>query len=600
MSDRDISKLNKTNMTPKITQSGDFIAYMSHEIRTPLNGIVATTNLIRRLVMDRKLSDDALMNYLRMIQHSSDAMLSLISDNLDLSKIESGDIAFARDPFSLRELLKSIRDIFKTQMQERNIAFDVCVEGDDKIPDIFIGDAPRLRQIWVNFIGNSLKYTRDGGIELRIKPLDIAPDYIQFHVCVKDTGAGIPLEDQPFVFGKFYQAAGKRDQDTAALGNHDDGRSPGAGLGLFICESFVKAMGGEIGFHSYPNIGTTFWMKITLPLSDQDIIRTGGWDAASKDLISFAGKTALLVEDVDVSRIVLSDTLEHLGFNIVAVQSAQDAIDLIAEDDSDSAYDIIFMDLHMPGLNGDKAAAQIRRDIGGWYADVPILALTGDVTRETREACKRSGMNDFLSKPFDPDELIWVISKWVDGSRKLPGQDQFLESGISNRPDYFETRDNMGENTHKNTGENISENSNKNAADNTTKTALEIMIADAIGEADETIFDPAFLTALFKRNPDNAKKFIAMTINEIDTRINAITSHARAGEDEPCWDAAHAMKSVSAQAGAMALSNRARAVENIIKTIGLKRIDIDELCINITTIAEDSKSAIQSFADNQE
>lgn len=374
-----------------------FMANMSHEIRTPMNAIVGMTSL---LMSKNPLPEQ--MKYLKAIQQSADNLLVIINDILDLSKIEAGKIVIEQTDFSLREVTNSVRDMLMFKAEEKGLQFRVNVE--EEIPVRVIGDPTRINQVLINLAGNALKFTEKGYIEVRVTIQKKAEKKYWLKFEVIDTGIGISPDYVNKIFESFTQAG----TDVAR-------KFGGTGLGLTISKQLVELMGGEIGVTSELGKGTTFFAIIPLKESDVQVVEQKSSAVDEQTMKKLNDVKLLLVEDNEFNRMVAEDTLKELLPNItidIAI-NGQEAVDRVQEEH----YDIVLMDIQMPVMDGVTATRTIRTTLSAPAKDVKIIAMTANVLQEDVAQYFNTGMNAYVSKPFQVDELLLKMAAVLEGQK---------------------------------------------------------------------------------------------------------------------------------------------------------------------------------------
>ncbi|CAN5338759.1 hypothetical protein BH10BAC1_BH10BAC1_09630 [soil metagenome] len=398
-----------------------FLASMSHEIRTPLNGIIGFTKILLRNGIS-----DTQKPQLEAIKTSSDILLVLINDILDLAKIEAGKMTIESTELKLSDLVNSILGTFELRFQEKEIRINKSY--DSRIPKILIGDPVRINQILLNLLSNSVKFTKDGGqISIEVHLMEQNEDCAYIELTVSDTGIGIPPEKLELIFEPFTQSS----NDTAR-------KYGGTGLGLSIVKRLVDLMGGTVSVKSQLNQGSTF--TITLPLKKTtatEISKEIETKIHTDELKQLGNLKILLVEDIPINQFLAQTILHDFGFETDTAENGKIAIELLEKNN----YDIILMDLMMPEMNGFEATKHIRTKMQAPKSTIPIIALTADVTKNDVERCSEVGMNEYVSKPINETDLLNKIVHLVKKSAfkqetKICNLD-YLKSHSPNNPKFL-------------------------------------------------------------------------------------------------------------------------------------------------------------------
>ena len=369
----------------------EFLFNMSHDIRTPMNAIIGFTALAQTHIDDR----DQVEDYLKKISVSSQHLLSLINDVLDMSRIESGKVTLEAKPVHLPELVHELRDIVQAVVSEKDLSLTldtVGVENED-----VIADPLRLEQILINVLANAVKFTPDGGqISLWIVQKDTAPaGYADFEFHIKDNGIGMSEEFQKHIFEQF---ARERTSTVSKI--------QGTGLGLAITKSLVDMMGGRITVESEPGRGSEFTISLRFPVGEA---KAGQMIPISK-ASDFTGKKLLVVEDNELNLEIASTLLEEAGFEVDTAGNGKIAVEKV-EAASAGRYDLILMDVQMPEMDGYEATRRIRALPDKKKAAIPIVAMTANAFEEDQKNALNVGMNGHIAKPLDIQKLFQVLSE---------------------------------------------------------------------------------------------------------------------------------------------------------------------------------------------
>ena len=369
----------------------EFLFNMSHDIRTPMNAIIGFTALAQTHIDDRSQVED----YLKKISVSSQHLLSLINDVLDMSRIESGKVTLEAKPVHLPELVHELRDIIQAVVSKKDLFLTldtVGVENED-----VIADPLRLEQILINVLANAVKFTPDGGqISLWIVQKDTAPaGYADFEFHIKDNGIGMSEEFQKHIFEQF---ARERTSTVSKI--------QGTGLGMAITKSLVDMMGGGITVKSEQGKGSEFTISLRFPIGEA---KTGQTPPAAK-ASAFTGKKLLVVEDNELNLEIASTLLKEAGFAVDTAENGKIAVEKVEAASADR-YDLILMDIQMPEMDGYEATRRIRALPDTKKAALPIVAMTANAFEDDRKNALRAGMNGHIAKPLDIQKLFQVLSE---------------------------------------------------------------------------------------------------------------------------------------------------------------------------------------------
>lgn len=367
-----------------------FLANISHEIRTPMNGIIGMIDILKRTPLTPQQ-----LEYLEIIGISGENLLMIINDVLDFSKIEAGQITFEHIRFNLQDEVSEVIKLLRYKATQKNL--ELSFEISDDVPQLLIGDPLRLKQVLINLVNNAIKFTAQGYVRIKIKLIEKNDCINRLYFEVQDTGIGISPENQAKLFRSFAQAEAST---TRKFG--------GTGLGLAISKNLVELMNGKIGIISHEGEGAIFYFDAEFGVAPTEMTKEE--TQKLEQSIDLNKKLRiLLVEDNVINQKVAILNLEKLGHSVITVDTGAKAVERFISD----SPDVVFMDIHMPDMDGVEATRRIREweKNNGFSVRVPIVAMTANILKSDKEIFMSSGMDDYLTKPFNVADLIRVVDR---------------------------------------------------------------------------------------------------------------------------------------------------------------------------------------------
>ncbi|MBF0264593.1 MAG: response regulator [Gammaproteobacteria bacterium] len=487
-----------------------FLANMSHEIRTPINAILGFTEL--SLKSDKKNSD-----YLKTVMKSSQHLLNIINEILDLSKVESGEIIIENETFDVKRICVENEKTARLLAKDKPI--DIAFIIDPNLPDLLKGDALRVNQILMNLMSNAVKFTEKGKITTHIVVKEHQQEQIKLKIEIEDTGIGLSLEQQKKLFKNFSQA------DSTITKKYG-----GTGLGLAICKQMIEKMGGTIEVCSELHKGSCFTVNMNFALPNGDEIKTYQeqqyFNVIDKDndYQNFTIGTILLVEDNEVNQMLAETIILEAGFKVYTAENGIKAIEYLRKE----TVELVLMDINMPEMDGYQATKIIREELK--LTDLPIIAMTANALTGDRQKSFDAGMNDYISKPISSSALLNKITRWSQKKRALTS-----EKVNSSKQEYQETE----------------------IINDKSKSDYGFNLNPGIPVLDRTVLDEIINLG----KSDLVNKLIDKFIDYTPGQIETLKSLAETNQWQAFQKAAHSLKSSSAYLGAKQLSDLCLQIE---------------------------------------
>jgi signal transduction histidine kinase/HPt (histidine-containing phosphotransfer) domain-containing protein len=540
----------------------DFLAKTSHEIRTPLNPILVLTDMLLRTDLTREQRE-----YLDIIRTAGDTLLALVNDVLDLSKIEAGKIEFNFQPFQLTKVFDSIQDMMEINAKEKDL--ELTIDIDPRLPDLVIGDTVRLTQILLNLVGNAIKFTHEGHIEVSAYESSRSEDSLNIAFSVRDTGIGIPRDKLKIIFESFQQLEGNANRQYG-----------GTGLGLTIVRQLVRLQHGHIDVDSEPGQGSTFSFELRfgLPLAEATPVEEPPVSAQrlpqapnlrKLDLSLVEGLCVLLVEDNPLNQMVTQKLLNDWGITTDIANNGREGVQQIQQ----KSYDLVLMDIQMPEMDGYEATRFIRQQLPPPICHIPIVALTANAFSGSDDECMKVGMNDYLSKPIEIGNLFDKIVTHINRS----GPSAAPRSPIPPQPQPTGSYPAMAKGSHGTSPAPVFPESDPS-------TSTELM--------PQTYTDLSYLTELSGGEPDLVKAAVEKFVDSTPEMLDRLNEHLASQNYKELARAAHKLKSSVAFMGIESIREAIVRVEVVSKSDGPKS-ELPGLVQQIRSVVQASYRELQ-------